>query len=162
MVSDYSNFKRTFYRECRSPYNSYAFSSFLPSLFIPVVTTEDNITKLSFVIPLVFIPGILLSYYASGSVALVLGTIVFGLSSGATFSMALMLASVYGKSGEGSAYIMAFGQSVAYVLASFGPIVFGRLYDVSQSWRGAIISLAVISLFMAVITLFIYRNEREV
>ncbi len=102
-------------------------SSFLPSLLIPIVTTADNITKLSFVIPLVFIPRILISYYASESVTVVLGTIVFGLSSGATFSMALMLASVYGKSREGSAHIMAFGQSIGYVLASFGPSRFGRL-----------------------------------
>lgn len=108
-------------------------SSFLPSLLIPVVTTKCNITKLSFVIPLVFVPGILIPCYASGSVVVVLGTIVFGLSSGATFSMALMLASVYGKSGEGLAHIMAFGQSIGYVLASFGPSGCGRLYNLTSS-----------------------------
>ncbi len=134
-------------------------SSFLPSLLIPIVTERRNITALSALIPAVFIPGILLSYFGGSSIAVTAGTIVFGLSSGASFSMALMLSSFYGRNGEGTARIMAFGQTVGYLLASFGPMGFGRMYDITLSWTGTIGALMIISLAMSVIALLIKRSD---
>ena len=136
-------------------------ASFLPSLFIPIFTTKDNITKLSFLLPLLFIPGIVLSYLTSESALVVTGTVIFGLSSGATFSMGLMLSSLYGKSGEESAHIMAFGQAVGYILASVGPMGFGHLYDITLSWTGTIIALSLISGVMSIISLLIKQSERK-
>jgi MFS transporter, CP family, cyanate transporter len=133
-------------------------ASFFPAYFIPVISTRKNITALSSVIPLLFIPGIAAAYFIFSSVSLVAGTIVFGLSIGATFSMGITLCSVYGKSGHDTAKMMSFGQCIGYILASIGPTGFGTLYDITSSWNLTVIALMVLSVFMTLTALLVRRE----
>lgn len=134
-------------------------ASFFPAYLIPVISNRGNIIKLSAAIPLVFIPGMLLSYLSSNTVLVMAGTFIFGLSVGGTFSMGITLCSVYGRNGHDTARMMSFGQCIGYILASFGPTGFGRLYDRTLSWTWTVILLVVFALIMSMIALLI-KKER--
>lgn len=133
-------------------------ASFFPAYLIPVVSTRKNITKLSLLMPLLFIPGMAAAYFIHSSVALAAGTIIFGFSIGSTFSMGITLCSVYGKNGHDTASMISFGQCIGYILASFGPTGFGYIYDITRSWNGTIIILMILSSAMSLTALGI-RNE---
>lgn len=133
-------------------------ASFFPAYLIPVVSTRKNITKLSLLTPLLFIPGMAAAYFIHNSVALVAGTILFGFSIGSTFSMGITLCSVYGKNGHDTASMISFGQCIGYILASFGPTGFGYIYDITLSWNGTIVILMVLSSAMSLTALGIRKE----
>ena len=134
-------------------------ASFFPAYLIPVVSNRKNIIKLSVIIPLVFIPGMLLSYLSGNMIAVIAGTFIFGLSVGGTFSIGITLCSVYGRNGHDTARMMSFGQCIGYILASFGPTGFGYLYDRTLSWTGTIILLIILSLLMSITALQIRKDR---
>lgn len=133
-------------------------ASFLPSYIIPVVATRKNITALSFIMPLLFIPGISASYFIHSSFFLIAGTILFGFSIGATFSLGISLCSVYGKNGHDTASMISFGQCLGYILASSGPAGFGALYDISSSWTVTVIILMILSFCMSLVSLAVRKE----
>lgn len=136
-------------------------ASLIPAYLIPVVTGRKNITLMSFLMPLLFIPGIITAYTAESGVVVALSTFLFGLSQGGTFSLGMILASVYGKNGHGTARIMSLSQFIGYILASAGPAGFGLLYDETGSWTMTVISLIVLSALMSAAALLVKRFDYE-
>lgn len=133
-------------------------ASFFPAYIIPVISTRKNITSLSLLMPLLFIPGIALAYFVKGSVPLFLGTVIFGFSVGATFSMGITLCSVYGRNSRDTARMISFGQCLGYILASFGPTGFGSLYDATLSWTGTVVILMALVVLMSVTAFFMGKD----
>ena len=133
-------------------------ASFFPAYIIPVVCNSKNITKLSLVLPLLFIPGIAAAYFIHNSAVLIAGTVLFGLSLGATFSMGITLCAVYGKNGGDTARMVSFGQCLGYLLAAFGPTLFGTVYDVTSSWTGTVVMMMVLPAVMSVTALGIRKE----
>ena len=133
-------------------------ASFFPAYIIPVVCNRKNITKLSLALPLLFIPGIAAAYFIHNSAVLIAGTVIFGLSLGATFSMGITLCAVYGKNGGDTARMVSFGQCLGYLLAAFGPTLFGAVYDISSSWTGTVVIMMVLSAVMSFTALWIRKE----
>lgn len=136
-------------------------ASLIPAYLIPVVTGRKNITLMSFLMPLLFIPGIITAYNTESGIVVALSTFLFGLSQGGTFSLGMMLASVYGKNGHGTARIMGLSQFIGYILASTGPAGFGLLYDETGSWTMTVVSLAVLSALMSAAALLVKRFDYD-
>ncbi len=135
-------------------------ASLFPAYLIPVITNRKNITVLSFLMPLLFIPGIITAYLSSNPLLVVLSTFLFGLSEGATFSLGIMMCSIYGENGHDTARIMSLSQAIGYAEASFAPSLFGRLYDITSNWDMTIALLVVISSIMSLVSLFIRSSSR--
>ncbi len=133
-------------------------ASFFPAYIIPVVCNRKNITVFSTALPLLFIPGFAVAYFIRSTLALIAGTVLFGLSLGATFSMGITLCAVYGKNGGDTARMVSFGQCLGYLLAAFGPTLFGAVYDSSSSWTGTVVIMMVIAAVMSFTALGIRKE----
>ncbi len=136
-------------------------ASFFPAFIVPVITKRDNISRIAFLMPLIFIPGFIMAFFSHGTFLLITGTVIFGISLGATFSMGISLCTVLGKDSADTASMMSFGQSLGYILASFGPAFFGFLYDVSGKWTLSAILLVLLAPVMSLSSLLIPSSTEE-
>ncbi len=135
-------------------------ASLLPSFLIPVVTVRKNAGLLSSCVPLLFIPGILLAFHTGRYSLVIIGTVIMGLSTGASFSMRMALCSIYGKNSRDTASKISFGQCLGYILAAFGPAGFGYLKDVTGTWIMTVVLLVVLSAVMSISALFLNRIQK--
>ncbi|EJL75867.1 cyanate permease [Chryseobacterium populi] len=63
--------------------------------------------------------------------------IMIGLANGLSFSLAILFFSLRTKSTANAIKISGMAQSVGYLIAAFGPPVFGKLHDWDESWRSS-------------------------
>lgn len=73
-----------------------------------------------------------------------LWTTLVGIGSGLAFPLALTLVVLRSHSAQDAAQLSAMSQSVGYVLAAFGPFVFGLLHDLSDGWTMPVLFLLVL------------------
>ncbi|MDH6250284.1 CP family cyanate transporter-like MFS transporter [Chryseobacterium sp. H1D6B] len=75
--------------------------------------------------------------------------ILLGLSNGLSFSLSILFFSLRTKSSGNAIKISGMAQSVGYLIAAFGPAVFGKLHDWDTSWKGSFyfLGFAVILMF---------------
>lgn len=108
----------------------------LPLTFIMPVLAD----KLKNQRPIVVILTLL---YTVGFVGIALGLteytvlwmICIGSAGGSSFSLAMMLFTLRTKTAYAAADLSGFAQSIGYLLAASGPVVFGALYDYTGSWQ---------------------------
>lgn len=87
----------------------------------------------------------------SGQMMLVLpAAILFGIATGTAFSLAMMFFSLRTDTVFEAADLSAMAQSIGYLIAATGPVVFGLLYDVTNNWTSSLILLII----AAVVILF--------
>lgn len=82
----------------------------------------------------------------------VLWMILIGLGGGASFGTVVMLFTLRTKTAYAAAQISGFAQSVGYLLAAAGPVLFGYLHDTANSWHvpnGLFIIVAIVLCFSA-------------
>lgn len=61
--------------------------------------------------------------------------VLLGLSNGLSFSLSILFFSLRTKSSANAIKISGMAQSVGYLIAAFGPAVFGKLHDFDSSWK---------------------------
>lgn len=86
---------------------------------------------------------------ALGPVAIWVSLIGFVL--GGTFGLALLFIVLRSKDADSAAELSGMAQSIGYFVAATGPLIFGALFDFTQSWTYPIIllfTIAFIKLFM--------------
>jgi len=71
--------------------------------------------------------------------------ILLGSGTALTFSMALIFFSFRTKSADQAAGLSGMAQTVGYLLASFGPMIFGLLHDITNNWTLPLIILIAVS-----------------
>ncbi|CEA01296.1 putative transporter YycB [Metalysinibacillus saudimassiliensis] len=65
----------------------------------------------------------------------VLWMICIGSAGGSSFSLAMMLFTLRTKTAYAAADLSGFAQSIGYLLAASGPVIFGWLYDQTGNWQ---------------------------
>lgn len=75
--------------------------------------------------------------------------IIIGISNGLSFSLSILFFSARTKNSANAVKISGMAQSVGYLIAAFGPPVFGKLHDWDDSWKSSFyfLSFAVILMF---------------
>lgn len=75
--------------------------------------------------------------------------VMIGISNGLSFSLAILFFSARTKNSANAIKISGMAQSVGYLIAAFGPPVFGKLHDWDASWKTSLyfLSFAVILMF---------------
>lgn len=76
--------------------------------------------------------------------------VLLGSGTALTFSMSLIFFNFRTQNADQAAGLSGMAQSVGYLLASFGPIIFGLLHDITDNWTLPLIiliAIAVICLF---------------
>jgi CP family cyanate transporter-like MFS transporter len=88
-----------------------------------------------------------------GSPLAALWMVLLGLGAGACISLALMFLILRAPDAHFSAELSGMAQSIGYLLAAAGPILFGLLHDWTSSWTIPLLLLIVIILIMLVVGL---------
>ena len=75
--------------------------------------------------------------------------VIIGISNGLSFSLSILFFSTRTKNSANAIKISGMAQSVGYLIAAFGPPVFGKLHDWDVSWKSSFffLSAAVILMF---------------
>lgn len=85
--------------------------------------------------------------------------ICIGLAAGASFGIIMMLFTLRTKTAYEAAQISGFAQSIGYLLAAAGPVLFGLLHDTTGSWNTPNI-LFIISAIILFFTAFVSAKDR--
>lgn len=74
---------------------------------------------------------------------------IIGISNGLSFSLSILFFSTKTKNSANAVKISGMAQSVGYLIAAFGPPVFGKLHDWDISWKSSFyfLSFAVLVMF---------------
>ncbi|TDV53792.1 CP family cyanate transporter-like MFS transporter [Actinophytocola oryzae] len=88
----------------------------------------------------------------------VLWVLLTGIGAGGVFFLALAFFSLRAEDPRSSAALSGMGQSVGYLVAAFGPVLFGYLHDVTGDWR---VPLAVLAGLTGVHALIGLRAGRD-
>jgi CP family cyanate transporter-like MFS transporter len=87
-----------------------------------------------------------------------LWTVVIGLGGGACLVLALAFLSLRAQDATVAGALSAMAQSIGYLLAAAGPVIFGLLHTVSAGWRGPMILMCVAAACQAVIAMVAGRG----
>ncbi|MBW4840334.1 MAG: MFS transporter, partial [Paenibacillaceae bacterium] len=84
--------------------------------------------------------------------------LLLGIGSGSTFGLAIVFFSLRSRTTEQASALSGMAQSVGYILAAFGPTLFGYLHDLSGSWDTPLAVVTGVSILTA---LFGYAAGRK-
>jgi MFS transporter, CP family, cyanate transporter len=94
-----------------------------------------------------------------GTMLVTLAIILIGLGQGASISLALTFFGLRTSNARQAAELSGMAQSLGYLLAAVGPVLFGFLHDRTHSWTGTIMALIVASVLQLIVGLGAGRNE---
>lgn len=90
----------------------------------------------------------------SGVAALVLpAAILFGIATGLAFSLAMMFFTLRTDDVFEAADLSAMAQSIGYLVAATGPVIFGILFDLTDTWTSSLILLLVAATILLIVGL---------
>lgn len=84
-------------------------------------------------------------FYFGNQALISLWTILLGIAGGCAFSLAMIFLSLRTKDAYDAASLSGMSQSVGYLLAATGPILFGFLHDVTAGWNLPLVLLFIVS-----------------
>lgn len=123
----------------------------LPATFItPVIAgrqvSQRGLVMITAVLMLIGYVGLL-----TGNAALIpICMVMLGLSGGAGFSLAVMFFVLRTSSTEQSAQLSGMAQSVGYLLAAAGPLLFGLIHDLTSNWSLSLIMLIIVAVLLGI------------
>ncbi|MBU5300441.1 MFS transporter [Clostridium sporogenes] len=85
--------------------------------------------------------------------------IILGIGGGFAFSLSMMFFSLRTENSNEAAQLSGMAQSLGYLLAAFGPILFGFLHDVTNSWKVPLQTLIGITVLLFIFGLGASRNR---
>lgn len=123
----------------------------LPFTFIiPIVAGRMSDQRLLVSITsILLITGILGLLYG-GSSLIILWIILIGIGGGCAFGLAMMFFGLRTETAHQAAKLSGMAQSVGYLLAAIGPMLFGYLHDVTNSWDSPLLLLVGAALLLFV------------
>ncbi len=80
-----------------------------------------------------------------------LAAVLIGMASGSAFSLAILFFSMKSKTGHGLVKVSGKAQSVGYMIAAFGPPIFGALHDASGTWTYSFYFLLLVIIIMTIL-----------
>ncbi|NFL95515.1 MFS transporter [Clostridium botulinum] len=102
--------------------------------------------------------GILGLLYGSSQFVF-LWIIILGIGGGFAFSLSMMFFSLRTENSNEAAQLSGMAQSLGYMLAAFGPILFGFLHDATNSWKVPLQTLIGITVLLFIFGLGASRNR---
>ncbi|MFD0635635.1 MFS transporter [Catenulispora yoronensis] len=87
-----------------------------------------------------------------------LWSVVLGLGGGASLVLALAFLSLRAQDAIGAGALSAMAQSIGYLVAAVGPVVFGLLHTVSSGWHAPVVLLCVAAAGQAMVAMVAGRG----
>ncbi|GIP41416.1 MFS transporter [Paenibacillus sp. J31TS4] len=109
----------------------------LPFTFlVPVVAGRMRSQRsLAALTALSYVAGLAGILYGHSAALLPLWVILIGMASGSAFSLAMMFITLRARTSGEAAELSGMAQSLGYLLAAAGPVLFGWLHDATDSWE---------------------------
>jgi len=79
---------------------------------------------------------------------LVISVILIGIPLSGCFALALTFLGIRARTAKQAAELSGMAQSIGYILAAFGPIFIGFLYDLTQTWAVPLITMMIVALLV--------------
>lgn len=138
---------------------AYQLIGVLMSLVVPLVLTRLRDQRaVALVSALLAMAGYLGLLFAPGLA--VVWVLVTGIGAGALFFLALAFFSLRAVDPRSSAALAGMGQSIGYLVAAVGPVLFGVLHDVTGGWRAPLAVLVGVAAVHALIGLRAGRDAQ--
>lgn len=120
--------------------------SLIPVTFIiPVIAEKmDSQKTLSVITAMLFMIGIGILLTGMNSL-LFISAILIGVACGSAFSLSMMFFTLRTSDGQQAAEMSGMAQSLGYLFAAVGPVLFGALHDLNGGWTIPLILLLVLS-----------------
>ncbi|WP_336077183.1 CynX/NimT family MFS transporter [Paenibacillus sp. 203] len=132
----------------------------LPVAFIvPIVAGRMKNQRLLVIIMTILLFVSLGGLYFGGNAFISLWTILLGIGGGFAFSLAMIFLSLRTKDAHDAVSLSGMSQSVGYLLAATGPILFGLLHDITASWSLPLLLLLVVSALLFISGLVASKNH---
>jgi CP family cyanate transporter-like MFS transporter len=110
--------------------------SMIPITFVgPIIANKMKNQKVMIVFISVLMLASILMFAWLKSEWIYATAVLLGLSNGLSFSLSILFFSLRTKSSANAIKISGMAQSVGYLIAAFGPAVFGKLHDYDTSWK---------------------------
>jgi MFS transporter, CP family, cyanate transporter len=90
---------------------------------------------------------------------LIISIVCLGIGLGGTFPLALAFLGLRTRNARQAADLSGMAQSLGYLLAAVGPMLFGFLFDMTHSWNTPLITLLIITIFVIVSGVGAGRNK---
>lgn len=139
---------------------SYLQFAMLPITFVgPIIASRMKNQKiLIYFISLCFILAfLLLNFYNIKFV--VLAAILLGIANGLAFSLVMLFFSMRTKSPISAVKLSGMSQSIGYLLAGFGPPIFGKLFEFTNQWTYSFYFLLFISVILCFSGVYAAQNK---
>lgn len=85
---------------------------------------------------------------------LIISAILFSIPIGGIFGIVLTMIATKSKDTKTTIYLSSMAQSIGYLIATFGPIIFGFFKDISNNFNFSIIFMIFISFLMLIFSIF--------
>ncbi|QQT25482.1 CynX/NimT family MFS transporter [Sphingobacterium spiritivorum] len=85
--------------------------------------------------------------------------VLFGLANGLSFSLSMLFFSLRTEHAHTAIQISGMSQSIGYLIAAFGPPVFGKLYDITRIWNASFYFLIITVLLMLIFGLYAAKDR---
>lgn len=118
------------------------------SLFTPIIASRMRSQRLLIVLVAACYGMGYATLIIGGTVLTAMGVTLIGIAGGAGFSLAVMFFALRTQTVQQAAEMSGMAQSIGYFIAAVGPMLFGLLHDLTDSWTVSYICLFVtLSLF---------------
>ncbi len=125
--------------------------SLIPITFIVPIIAErmSNQKLLSGITGGLFLFGVL-GLISGNGVVIPVAVIALGIGAGSAFSLSMMYFSLRTTSGQQASEMSGMAQSFGYLMAAAGPVLFGALHDLNNSWYLPLVVLGIIAVIILV------------
>ena len=108
---------------------------------------------------ILYLIGLIALLFGSNQVALLITVISCGFCSGACISFSMALFGLHTRNAADTSKLSGFAQSIGYFIAATGPILMGKLYDITSSWIMPIVLLIIASAILTVLGILVGRKK---
>jgi MFS transporter, CP family, cyanate transporter len=104
------------------------------TFFVPIVAGRmSNQRSLVIITTILYLLGLFGLLYGADWI-IILSVILIGIGVGSSFSLSMMFFSLRTKNAYQSAELSGMAQSIGYLLAAIGPVLFGMLHVITKGW----------------------------
>lgn len=124
----------------------------IPMTFVvPILAGKlANQKNLSIIVGSLFILGVL-GLIQGHAVVIVIAVMFLGIASGSAFSLSMMFFTLRTKDGYEASELSGMAQSIGYLLAATGPMLFGGLFDLTGSWSIPLFMLLIVASIILIV-----------
>lgn len=133
----------------------------MPTMYIIPVLAGKKKNQSMFVATTTMIAFIgCLSLFASNTIILIIGLILIGIGQGASLSFSYLFFAVRTNNAKETSALSGLSQTIGYFIASTGPLFFGYLHDITNSWGSSLTFMLVMHVILLSVGIISGRNKK--